>query len=69
MKREQRRGWQMVWASVGLLVLNCLLGYLVQSPEALGLNSILFYGLVIILCVIDLAAVYILARRFFGKKE
>ncbi len=67
MKKEEKRGWQMAWAGVGLIAANCLLGFLSQG--AFGLDGILYYAVVAILCLIDVVAVYIVIRKFFGKKK
>jgi len=67
MKRDEKWGWQLAWAGVGLILLNVLLGCL--SPGVFGWNGILFYGVAAILCLIDLAAVYVVFRKFFSNKK
>ncbi len=69
MKKEKKRGWQMAWAGAGLLAANCLMGYLLRSPEALGLEGVLYNAVLVIFCVVDVAAVYLLMRKFFRKKK
>jgi len=69
MKHDEKWGLELIWAGVGLLVLTILLGYLVQSPGASGLEGISYYAVVIALCVIEVAAVYLVVRKFFGKKK
>ncbi len=69
MKKEEKRGWQIAWAGVGLIAANCLLGYLLQSPGAFGLEGPLYTIVLVILCAIDLAMVYFVIRKFFGKKK
>jgi len=66
---EEKRGWQMVWAGVGLLAGNCLLGFLFRSPETFGLSGILYYAIVLVLCAVDVVLVYCLVRKFFRKKK
>ncbi len=69
MKHDEKWGWEMAWSGVGLMVVSLLLGYLSLSPEAFGLDGVLYYVVVAILCVADVAAIYIVIRKFFGKKK
>lgn len=69
MKKEEKRGWQTVWAATALIAVSCLLGFLLQLPGAFGLKGIPYYIVLVILCVIVLAAVYLVVRSFLGKKK
>jgi len=67
MKQDEKWSWQLVWASIGLMAANCLL--VLFAPGTFGLDGILYYGVMLILCVIDLVMVYLLVRKFFGNKK
>ncbi len=67
MKHDEKWGWKLAWSGVGLMGAGWLLGYL--SLETFGLDGVLYYVVVAILCVIYVAAIYIVIRKFFGKKK
>ncbi len=69
MKHDEKWGWELVRASIGLGAVSCLLMYVSFTPEMLGLSEILYDVILIILSVIELALVYIVVRKFFGKKK
>ncbi len=69
MKHDEKWGWKLVRAGIGLMVASWLLGYLSLSPETFGLDGVLYYVVAAILCVIYVAAIYIVIRKFFGKKK
>ncbi len=55
--------------AIGLGAVNCLLMYVSFTSEMLGSNKILYYVIYISLMVIDLVLIYIMVRKFFGKKK
>ncbi len=67
MKHDEKWGWKMAWSGVGLVIASWLLGYL--SLETFGSDGVLYYVVIAILCVIYVAAIYIVVRKFFGKKK
>lgn len=69
MKREEKRGWKPVWAAIGLIAVSCLLMYAAFSRETLGLSGPLYYGLLAALSVAEVALVYLVARKFLGKRK
>ncbi len=69
MKHDEQWGWKLAWSGVGLIVASCLLGYLLQSPGTFGLDGVLYDVVVAILCLVYIAAIYIVIRKFFGKKK
>lgn len=69
MKNDETWSWNMVWSGIGLIVAGCLLGYLSLSPETFGLGGVLYYVVVAVLCVSYVAAIYLVIRKFFGKKK
>jgi len=69
MKHDEKWGWSLVRASLGLGAVSFLLMYVSFTPEMLGSHKILYYVILISLCVIELALVYLLVRKFFGKKK
>ena len=69
MKHDEKWGWEPVWAGIGLMVVSGLLMYVSFTPEMLGSNKILYYVILISLIVIEVALVYILVRKFFGRKK
>ncbi len=69
MKHDEKWGWELVWAGIGLMVVSGLLMYVFYTPEMLGLNKILYNVILIALSVVEAALVYILVRKFFGKKK
>ncbi len=69
MKHDEKWGWKLAWSGVGLMVASGLLGYLSLSPGTFGLDGVLYYVVVVILYVIYIAAIYIVIRKFFGKKK
>ncbi len=69
MKHDEERGWKMVWAGIGGLAMSCLLMYLSLTPGALGLSGPLYNVVLIGLSVMELVEVYVLVRKFFGKKK
>ncbi len=69
MKHDEKWGWSLVRWAIGLGAVNCLLMYVSFTPEMLGSNKILYYVIYISLMVIDVALVYIMVRKFFGKKK
>ncbi len=68
MKHDERWGWELTWADVGLMAVSCLLMKATFTLEMLGSNKILYYAILIILSVVELAMGYIVVRKFFGKK-
>ncbi len=68
MKHDEQWGWKMAWSGVGLIAAGCLLGYLLRSPGVFGLDGIFYYVVAAVLCLIYVAAIYIVIRKFFGKK-
>jgi len=69
MKHDEKWGWKLVWAGIGLMVVSCLLMYVSYTPEILGLSKPLYYVILISLIVIEVALVYVVVRKFFGKKK
>jgi len=69
MKHDEKWGQNLIWASVGLLVLNCLLLHISLSPDMFGDNKVIWYVVEIGLTVLDLSLIYLLFRKFFGKKS
>ncbi len=69
MKHDEKWGWKLVRAGIGLMAVSCLLMYVSFTPEMLGSNKILYYVILISLIVIEVALGYILVRKFFGKKK
>ncbi len=69
MKQDEKKDWKMVWEALGLLPVSCLLMYISLSRDALGLNEILYCVILVCLSIIDLALVYLLVRKYFGKKK
>ncbi len=69
MKNDEKSGWKLAWAGIGLMAAGWLLGYLSLSLETFGLAGVLYYVVVAVLCVIYVAAIYIVIRKFFGKKK
>ncbi len=68
MKHDEKWDWSLVRWAIGLGAVSCLLMYVSFTPEMLGSNKILCYVIYISLIVIEAALVYILVRKFFGKK-
>lgn len=68
MKHDEKWGWSLVRWAIGLGAVSCLLMYISFTPEMLGSNKFLYYVIYISLIVIEVALVYILIRKFFGKK-
>ncbi len=67
MKQDRNRGWQMVWRSLGLLILCALL--LWMKPGLFGLPDWLYWCVLAVGCAAALVLVYRLSRDFFrGKK-
>ncbi len=66
MKHDENWGWSLVRWAIGLGAVSCLLMYVSFTPEMLGSNKILYY---IIYISLDLALIYIMVRKFFGKKK
>ncbi len=69
MKHDEKWGWKLAWSGIGLMVAGWLLGYLSRSLETFGLDGVLYYVVAAVLCVIYVAAIYIVIRKFFGKKK
>ncbi len=69
MKRDEKRGWEMVRWGIGLGAVSCLLMYLSYTAAILELSGPLYYLVLISSMVIEVAMVYILVRKFFGKKD
>ncbi len=69
MKRDEKWGWKLAWAGIGLIIVSCLLMFVAFSQEMLGLNKPLYYTIFVALVVMDLALVYSLVRKFFEKKK
>lgn len=65
LKKKDDRGQLMLWSGVGLIVLNVVL---ICCLNALERTGTLFYVAAIVFCIIDCIAVYLVARKFFGKK-
>jgi len=66
MDNKNTDGWKLAWAGVGLIALNCLLAVL---PPMVEDCKPLYYGIILALVVIDVAAVYMLCRKFFSRKK
>ncbi len=69
MKHDEKWGWKLARAGIGLMAAGWLLGYLSLSLETFGLDGVLYYVVIAVLCVIYVAAIYIVIRKFFGKKK
>ncbi len=69
MKHDEKWGWSLVRWGIGLGAVSCLLMYVSYTPEILGLSRPLYYVILISLIVIEVALVYIVVRKFFGKKK
>ncbi len=69
MKHDEKWGWALVRSAIGLGVVSCLLMYVSYTPEILGLSKPLYYVILISIIVIEVALVYILVRKFFGRKK
>ncbi len=69
MKHDEKWGWKLVRAGIGLMAAGWLLGYLSLSLETFGLDGVLYYVVAAVLCVIYVAAIYVVVRKFFGKKK
>ncbi len=69
MKNDEKSGWKLARAGIGLMAAGWLLGYLSLSLENFGLDGVLYYVVVVVLCVIYVAAIYVVVRKFFGKKK
>jgi len=69
MKHDENWGWKLAQAGIGLGVVSCLLIYIVFTPEILGSSKILYNVILISLSVMEVALVYIVVRKFFGKKK
>jgi len=68
MKHDENWGWSLVRWAIGLLIVSCLTLYVSFTPEMLG-SKILYYVIMLSLIVIEVALVYIVVRKFFGKKK
>ena len=68
MKHDEKWGLHLIWASIGLMAVSCLLMYISFTPDMKGFGKIIYYVILISLMVIEAAQVYILVRKFFGKK-
>lgn len=69
MNDQENHGWNMVWAGVGLTVAGFLLTWFLSSAELFGLRGIPYCVVAGALCVAYVAAIYIVVRKFFGKKK
>lgn len=69
MKHDEKWGWDLARAGIGLGAVSCLLMYVSFTPGMLGMNKILYSAILISLSVIEVALVYILVRKFFGRKK
>ncbi len=69
MKHDEKWGWKLAWSGIGLMVAGWLLGYLSRLLGTFGLDGVLYYVVVAILYMIYVAAIYIVIRKFFGKKK
>ncbi len=69
MKHDEKWGWSLVRWAIGLGALSCLLMYVSFTPDALGMSEILHNVILICLSIIDVALIYIMVRKFFGKKK
>lgn len=69
MKRDGEQGWEMVWAAIRLGVVSCLLMFVSFTPKLFGQSKILYCVVLISISVLELAMVYALVRKFFGKKK
>jgi len=69
MKHDEKWGWKLIRAGIGLMAVSCLLMYVSYMPEILGLSKPLYYVILISLIVIEVALVYIVVWKFFGKKK
>ena len=72
MKHDEKKGWEMVWAAIGLIVVSCLLMYVIFALEAMDMSGILYNVILIGLAIVEVAEValvYMLARKYFGKNK
>jgi len=69
MKHDEKWGQDLIWASVGLLGVNCLLLRVSFSPDMYDYNKVIWYVVEISLIVIEVSLVYLVVRKFFGKKK
>jgi len=69
MKHDEKWGQELIWASLGSLGLTCLLLCVSFSPDMFGGNKVIWYVVEISLIVIEISQVYMLVRKFFGKKK
>ncbi len=69
MKHDEKWGWPLVRWAIGLIAVSGLLMFISYRPEILGLSKPLYYVVLISIIVIEVALVYLLVRKFFGKKK
>ena len=64
MNNEEKNGWKMAWAGVGLIVAGCLLTWFASSAESFGLQGILYFVVTGILCVAYVVAICSTDQKF-----
>lgn len=69
MKHDEKWGQKLTWAGIGLILAGILLGCMLKSPGVFGLDGVLYNIITAILCVIYVIAIYMVFRKFFGKKK
>lgn len=69
MKHDEERGWEMVRAAIRLGVVSCLLMFVSFTPKLFGQNEVLYCVVLISISVLEVAMVYALVRKYFGKKK
>ncbi len=69
MKKSEKRSLELIRASIGLIAVSGLLMYVSFTPDMLGFSKTVYYVILISLFVIAVALVYIVVRKFFGKRK
>lgn len=67
MKHDKNWGRKLTLASIGLIVVSCLLMYVSFTLERLGLGETLYCVVMVALALMEVAMVYALVRTFFGR--
>ncbi len=69
MKHDEKKSWKMVWEAIGLIVVSCLMMYVSFALEGLGINRMLYNVILVCIAIVEVALVYMLVRKYFGKKK
>lgn len=69
MRHDKKQGWEMVWAAIRLGVVSGLLMFVSFTPKLFGQSEVLYCVVLISLSVLEVAMVYALVRKYFGKKK